>query len=432
MTHNDFDHSASLPGSHHLSGSKFVKKYVGIISVVICLVILSVFWGFHARNSRLIKDNLLHEGRAFFQELVLTRQWIIQNNGIYIKEAPDTVINHQLDAIPGLKNTIVDQDGDRYIFSDHAVITRKLSEMGMAERLFQFKITSLNPFNPINEPDNFEHSALKKFEQGTKEVYAFEEKEDRLFFRYMAPLVTNKECLPCHSIQGYNLGDIRGGISVSIPANETKIKLVASRTYTIVSGVLIITLILSIIIYISHHFINDLKKSERKLYQMATTDFLTGLLNRGEGLRRFNREISLSERKGQPLSTIILDIDHFKSINDNYGHQTGDQVIEKTAQILRATLREYDIICRYGGEEFLLILPMTPLKKAIEIAERLRLTIANTIIPEERKGVKIAITISLGVAQHKPGESLDGLIYKVDNSMYIAKEEGRNRIHYLE
>ncbi|NTV12872.1 MAG: diguanylate cyclase [Desulfobulbaceae bacterium] len=403
---------------------------MGIISLLTSILIIAIFWGFYSRVNNLINDQLLHESRAFFQEIVQTRHWIINQQGVYIKMRPDMRPDPYLDQISGLKTTITDQEGQRYVLRNHAVVTRMISALGQKDQNFSINITSRNSLNPDNKPDEFERTALDKFETGTSEYYRIEHTPTGKMFRFMAPLITQQECLPCHGSQGYKLGDIRGGISISLPAQGVMHEITETRIYTIIAGTALLSLLLSAIIYISHHFVLDLKTSEKQLVELATTDSLTGILNRGEGMRRFQQEISRSLRKQQPLSIIIIDIDHFKVVNDNYGHQVGDQVIQTIVASLEATLRNYDIICRYGGEEFLVLLPTTEMGKALETAERLRQQIAETAIAIEG-GKQIKLTISLGVSSLQAGDSLDSLIYRADNALYIAKEEGRNQVQFI-
>lgn len=412
------------------SSTEFVKRYVGIISLVSTLLIVVIFWGFYNRTTQLIQDQLLHEARAFFQEIVQTRQWIINQEGVYVKMRSDTRPDQNLEHIEGLKTSITDQDGERYVLRNHAVVTRMISDLAQQGQHFKINITSLNTLDPNSKPDRFEQTALEKFESGALEYYQMEETPSGPNFRYMAPLLTQKKCLPCHAVQGYKIGDIRGGISISVPAQRVINELTVTRIYAVIATITVLAMLLSAIIYISQHFVKSLRNSERQLVEMATTDSLTGILNRGEGIRRIQQEISRSLRVPQPLSIILVDLDHFKMINDNFGHQVGDRVLRFVATSLAATLRNYDIICRYGGEEFLIMLPNTGLDKALETAERLRLVIAENST-ETEDGKTIRLTISLGVSSLQVGDSLDGLVYRADNALYIAKEEGRNQVQFI-
>lgn len=412
------------------SSSKFVRRYVGIISLISCLLIIVIFWTFYSRNSQLIQDQLLHEARAFFQEIVQTRQWIINQQGVYVKVRPGMPAALNLEDIEGLKTSITDRDGERYVLRDHAVITRMISDLAQPEQHFTIKLTSLNTLNPDNEPDGFERLALQKFESGVTEFYQMDNTPSGPLFRFMGPLTTQKECLPCHGPQGYKIGDIRGGVSISIPAKRAAAELAANKIYTVIAAITILAMLLSAITYISRHFVKDLKKSEKQLVEMATTDPLTGILNRREGIRRIQQEISRSIRKQQPLSVILIDIDHFKRVNDSFGHQVGDRVIQMIVTCLAATLRDYDLICRYGGEEFLVMLPTTALPMALETAERLRLLVAEAGT-ESEEGEAIKLTISLGVTSLQSEDSLDNLVYRADNALYLAKEEGRNQVQFI-
>jgi diguanylate cyclase (GGDEF)-like protein len=422
------DRNKNAPAS---SSSDFVKIYIGIISLVSSLLIIAIFWGFYSHTVQLIEDQLHHEARAFFQEIVQTRHWIIKQEGIYIKKKPGMLPDPNLENIKGLKTLITDREGEEYVLRNHAVITRSISDLAQREWHFIINITSIKPMNPDNQPDDFERTALESFEAGTKEYSRLRHDSTGSTFRYMAPLITQEECLPCHGAQGYKIGDIRGGISITIPARQALHQIIETRIYTVIAAIALLTVLLSVIFYISKQFVNKLKKSETRLVELATTDSLTGILNRGEGIRRFEQEISRSRRKQLPLSIILIDIDNFKKFNDNLGHQVGDQVIRLVADLLTATLRNYDIICRYGGEEFLVVLPATELPKAIETAERLRTLVAEMTPAAGGREAAINLTISLGVSSLQPGDSLDGLVYRADNALYIAKEEGRNQVQFI-
>lgn len=170
----------------------------------------------------------------------------------------------------------------------------------------------------------------------------------------------------------------------------------------------------------------ELEDSNRELEHIARYDFLSGLLNRMNLYALMEKEIERAVRHGTPLTGIMIDIDHFKPINDNYGHQVGDQVIRELGRRLIATLRKYDHAGRYGGEEFFVILPNTDLEGAKNIAERFRssLDTEKMIVGEQ----EFRVTASLGVAQYRSGESRDAWITRADKAMYMAKEMGRNRI----
>lgn len=175
-------------------------------------------------------------------------------------------------------------------------------------------------------------------------------------------------------------------------------------------------------------FSQALKAKERAL-KLAEIDYLTGLLNRRAFIKRLEGELNRSKRAGVPLSLIFADIDHFKFVNDTYGHIVGDLVLRRFARLLVKMCRNYDFICRYGGEEFLICLPDTSLKRAYIIAERISDTLASWNV-ELSDGRKVTITSSFGVTASSldKNETVKHLIEKVDEALYRAKRNGRNRV----
>jgi len=176
---------------------------------------------------------------------------------------------------------------------------------------------------------------------------------------------------------------------------------------------------------------DELKKSNERLKELSNTDPLTNLFNRRYLTKALNSELLRAERTGDCLSLIILDIDHFKKVNDTYGHQNGDLVLSVIAAEAQTHLRCYDIAARYGGEEFVLVLPGTSLTGGMEVAERLREEIeALSFAPPMDK---LSLTISLGVA-HFPSplvDDMESLIRQADEALYRAKQKGRNRVEAM-
>jgi two-component system, cell cycle response regulator len=160
----------------------------------------------------------------------------------------------------------------------------------------------------------------------------------------------------------------------------------------------------------------------------ATHDFLTALMNRAEILAGLNRELARSQRTGQPVAIILADIDHFKRINDSLGHAAGDEALKDVARRLKADLRPYDLAGRYGGEEFLLILPTCPLTAATHRAEQVRLSLAKG--PVVTPFGTFPLTLSLGVTVCVPDAKiqLEELLRHADEALYRAKQMGRNRV----
>jgi diguanylate cyclase (GGDEF)-like protein/PAS domain S-box-containing protein len=162
--------------------------------------------------------------------------------------------------------------------------------------------------------------------------------------------------------------------------------------------------------------------------QLSRTDPLTGVNNRRHLYELAEHEIQVAERYQRPLSVIMFDIDHFKQVNDNYGHKVGDQILKIVTDVSCAELRSADVIGRYGGEEFIVLLPMTNAQQALPLAERIRTNIASLNIPTF-KG-KVNITLSIGVVELQPAppaETVEEIFRRADEAMYAAKQAGRNR-----
>ncbi|MEE4202999.1 MAG: sensor domain-containing diguanylate cyclase [Halieaceae bacterium] len=169
--------------------------------------------------------------------------------------------------------------------------------------------------------------------------------------------------------------------------------------------------------------ITDRKQSEATMEMLATTDPLTGAFNRSKGQALLEAESSRLARYGTPISVIMIDIDFFKQVNDQYGHDVGDQVLKTLVSRIQRTLRKPDSMIRWGGEEFLVILPSTDLMAATEIAKRYLAVINQT--PFDEVGV---VTISMGVAELRPAEAVHDFLRRADEHLYAAKRNGRDQV----
>ena len=170
----------------------------------------------------------------------------------------------------------------------------------------------------------------------------------------------------------------------------------------------------------------ELLATQEALRTQAMRDPLTNALNRRAILDHLDVEIDRARRKGTALAVIMIDIDHFKSINDTYGHAAGDEVLRTVVKLTEATLRSYDRFGRYGGEEFLVVIPQATIKESSCIAERIRRTVETSLIPWMHNSLQV--TLSLGVATHDGLQNSDMLIHAADAAMYHAKRTGRNRV----
>ena len=189
--------------------------------------------------------------------------------------------------------------------------------------------------------------------------------------------------------------------------------------------------VVSAVLVANNHFMLQMIRSQKLLSlakeeaeHMARTDVMTGMNNRRAFLELGGAAFQNAKRYGHPLSVVLLDLDHFKRINDTHGHAAGDAVIVMTAELINLCVRESDITGRFGGEEFVLLLSETDLTHAVEMAERMRATVSATLLDE-----KTGFTASFGVVQLSAGcDNLETLVAQADQALYEAKEGGRNRV----
>ncbi len=178
--------------------------------------------------------------------------------------------------------------------------------------------------------------------------------------------------------------------------------------------------------YELENYVNRLKEEKDKFEEMAYTDPLTGLSNRRFFMKEAEHFFQYAQRYGEPVSLMMIDIDDFKKINDTYGHDVGDLVIKRLADVIRNNTRRSDIPARFGGEEFIILLPTTDVEGAVLVAERIRKEFKSSGVP--LNGETVITTVSIGVASMSEGDSLEDLIKKADEALYRAKRTGKDKV----
>ena len=228
-----------------------------------------------------------------------------------------------------------------------------------------------------------------------------------------------------------------------IPGSDWSVVTLKKETIQIVNRFLgiLITFLLSMVIVAyfvalqrqygtESHLADKHREAEgraRTMARRADTDALTGVLNRAGFNEAFSREFSRARRYRQPLSLVLLDLDHFKTVNDRHGHPAGDKVLEGTARLLESRVRESDLVARWGGEEFAVVTPMTDADGAVQLAEKIRGLMERTSF-----GPAGAVTASFGVTEMRADDTLEAILSRVDQALYCAKDTGRNQVKCAE
>jgi diguanylate cyclase (GGDEF)-like protein len=308
-----------------------------------------------------------------------------------------------------------------------------------------FKLASENPRNPVNKADASEVDLLRRMNANALKEYEKVVDLDGRKWLYLAVPIDRSTpgCLKCHgdpasapaelvAMYGDQAGfhessnTIRALISIRVPlrsvmqAADEMAHTLTLVTFVVLSG---IYGVLALLIRRVDAQQRRILRQNAELERMSMTDMLTGVLNRHGLQRRGDEIINRATRFGHPVALLMLDLDHFKQINDRHGHPVGDQVLKHFAEIIQANLRGSDIFGRWGGEEFLVIAPHLNLNDAEKMAEKLRHAIETAEFDSA-----IHLTASIGVSEYSAGEPASELIKRADHALYAAKEAGRNRV----
>lgn len=398
------------------------------LSLVISLVVVAIYLGIYLRNNRLLIESVRQQAVSCFNLIDKVRRWNLSYDGIYVEKKPGIETNLFLSEI-GAEPDVSATDGRIFTLRNHAIMISEISKILRDYNGVQFRITSRQLVNNENVPDNFELDALKRFEKGEHEAWAIENGANGQQFRYMAPLMMEHSCQDCHSGFGYKEGDIRGGISISIPFDNIAGEMALNRYVIIGLSLLTLVLLLGSSYLMLNQLTGKIEAAQRALHEASISDELTGLRNRRFLMARYHEEFERARRYSTPLGFLMLDLDHFKEINDNYGHPFGDLVLKSVAGTISEAMREYDIAARYGGEEFAVLVPETKRQDLLALAERIRAQLEKKDIIEA--GISARVTASIGVTSLEESDTPETLLNRADKALYQAKHEGRNRIVLL-
>ena len=370
--------------------------------------------------------------RAYIDKDILYRNWNALHGGIYVPTgkgiSPNSYLPHSIE-----ERDLITPSGRHLTLVNPSYMTRQIYEYALKEHKISGRITSLKPLRPENKADVWEESALRDFERGVQEVSSVVTEGGAGYVRLMRPLVTEESCLPCHAQQGYKKGDIRGGISIKLPMTLFE-SATRKQGELLWAGHGIMWFLGLAGLYAGYTGLRrrtkerdiaeeELKRVNAILEIKATTDSLTGISNRRRFLELLQAEIQEAKRYNMPLALIFFDIDHFKSVNDTYGHKAGDNVLQELSRIVTGMIRQTDIFARFGGEEFIILVLNNDVRTGRELAEKIRSRMSQHSFPQIG-----TVTCSFGVAQFYPDDTSETFIKRADDAMYAAKQEGRNRV----
>lgn len=407
--------------------SSAVRRFAVQAGIVLVVFTTAAFFGIYAHTEQLVLDSVALEADSYLDLVITTREWNAGHGGVWIATGPNSRTNEYLGRL-GVEPDTSTASGVPLTLRNPSAMTRELADLVAANGEVSFRLTSLEPVNPNSAPDAWEARQLEAFERGRSSAETIEDGDGTRVYRKMRPLLTDRACLLCHAVQGYQEGDVRGALSVRIDLERRDAELRSSALGLGALWSIAVSALGFIMFGLVYRMAARLERGEAKLKVLATTDELTGLPNRRTTLERLTGELSRGGRGSSRTGAIAVDIDHFKSVNDSYGHAAGDVVLASVAKTMQGSLRPYDIVGRFGGEEFLVVAPEIDASGLAALAERIRREVEAepVILPT---GDKVTITISAGCTLADAEDtSPEVVLNRADRAMYLAKDNGRNRV----
>jgi diguanylate cyclase (GGDEF)-like protein len=400
--------------------------------------VLAVFWtaavgGSLWWNLAMVEERTIEaardDARLALDRDMLHRRWNAAHGGVYVPEDAQTRPNPFLAGLP--ERDVTTPSGRVLTLINHQAMTLNVDKLAHGQTVAVGHLSSLRPLNPADGPDPWERRALEAFERGTTEVSGIEERDGQSFLRIMRAFRTEETCLRCHAMQGYRVGDVRGGISASVPLKPYR-TLEWHRTVSLAvahAGLLLFGL--GGIVLAGRQLGREEKRRhelEDRLRELSLRDALTGLYNRHGFDVLAEQQLRLATRNRKPLAILFVDLDGMKTINDRWGHRDGDQALRDTAGLLRGTMRGSDIIARVGGDEFVVLAVDANGDGAAAAVGRLEQLLVKH---NAGSGRPFELSLSIGVGFGDPAAkpcTLAELIEQADRAMYERKRlAGRAR-----
>lgn len=411
-----------MPPSEKINKVRLLQIIVGIVAVVWTGILFSLYlWAASAERDHLSKVAALR-AESVANHTQALRGWIGGHGGVYVEMNAGEEQSYLPGNIP--ESEIATPSGRKLSLLSSSAVLAKISKEFKRGSGDHVRLISKQPMNPDNMPDEWEEKALEALEGGAKKVEGFVDDGMGSMFRLMYPMELQPRCLRCHDYLVDTLTKLVGGLSVTVD------KVPYDRQYDKILHQLSLGYFGIWVVGIASLGVFGVFGSRllRRIEYASTHDGLTGLKNRHEIERQLTVECARAERYHRQLSVMMLDIDHFKEVNDTYGHQAGDEALRVVAETVRKMIRKPDIAGRYGGEEFLILVTETSTEGASNLAQRLNAAIKATPIalPDNKT---LSLTVSIGVASWSPERKLpSALINSADEALYRAKESGRDRV----
>lgn len=397
--------------------------------------------------------NMMASERAqnFYKAIFLARKWNSEYGPIYApvteQNLPNPYLqlpNREITAPNGLELTMI----------NHAYMTRQISEMAAKEKVY-FHVTSLDPLRPENLADPWERRALESFEKGVHDKIEMVQSDTGPVFRYMAPLYVEITCLACHAQQGYKLGDVRGGVSVTLDAHEIlddlereKRFLILAHLFTVTGGIILGLLFLNsarkhtlVLEGITSTQRQDLQQQKAKLnettrvmHDLVTRDTTTGI-HTAEHFKNLSTLMwNNAINHDKPVALLLLEIDSFTDYTDNYGALEGDICLKEiTGAITRKVQEKGSVVARFGAASFAIMIAGMDASSAHDLAQKIHGDVLGLNIPHETSEVSRVVTIT-GVAANtvpRHGQQLGDFIKRARDALRKGREKCRNHIHRL-
>lgn len=401
---------------------------------IVAIIVLSLAVGISCYwNILVIRTQVVSlaeaEAKSSLKRDLAFRLWSTSHGGIYLwvneKTQPSPLLSH----IP--ERDVRTPSGGMLTLQNPAASLREIKAKQNELYGELARITGRKYLNPENAPDAWELKALDEVEKSRDDFSEVTEINGVQVLRRMQPMWMEQGCVVCHAWTGIPVGGLRGGTDVAIPLDTYFSNAQgAERSMAVTHGgiYLIGLTTIAVISRRARRNAREARSLHDKLEHLSRTDPLTGLMNRRYFMELAEQEVLRAQRYKNPLSILLIDVDHFKLINDTYGHGVGDNCLQSLGTALINTAREVDMICRYGGEEFVILLPETMQNEAMEAAERIRIRVESLRV-RGSEAEQIQFTISTGVATlASPDMNIDALIRAADTALYEAKNSGRNKV----